>query len=77
MPRHPPRLADRFLTRRDRFRRGGMGFGLLVLGRRVHDPHATVLYLLGCDHERLTYRCARRDFRLSDVHGRVVKELLA
>src|SRR5262249_8571141 len=43
----------------------------------VHDLHATVLHLLGFDHERLTYRYAGRDFRLTDVHGRVVKELIA
>ena len=43
----------------------------------VHDLHATILHLLGFDHERLTYRYAGRDFRLTDVHGLVVKELLA
>jgi hypothetical protein len=43
----------------------------------VHDLHATVLHLLGLDHERLTYRYAGRDFRLTDVHGRVVREILA
>jgi uncharacterized protein (DUF1501 family) len=43
----------------------------------VHDFHATLLHLLGLDHERLTYRYAGRDFRLTDVHGRVVKEILA
>lgn len=43
----------------------------------VHDLQATILHLLGFDHERLTYRHAGRDFRLTDVHGRVVKELLA
>lgn len=43
----------------------------------VHDLHATVLYLLGLDHERLTYRYAGRDFRLTDVYGRVVSEVLA
>jgi hypothetical protein len=42
----------------------------------VHDLHATVLHLLGIDHERLTYRHAGRDFRLTDVHGRVVKGIL-
>jgi hypothetical protein len=42
----------------------------------VHDFHATILHLLGFDHERLTFRHAGRDFRLTDVHGRVVKELL-
>lgn len=43
----------------------------------VHDLHATILHLLGFDHERLTYRYAGRDFRLTDVHGQVVRELLA
>ncbi|HEX3872037.1 MAG TPA: DUF1501 domain-containing protein [Pirellulales bacterium] len=43
----------------------------------VHDLHATILHLLGFDHEKLTFRYAGRDFRLTDVHGRVVKELLA
>jgi hypothetical protein len=43
----------------------------------VHDLHATLLHLLGLDHERLTYRYSGRDFRLTDVHGHVVKALLA
>jgi len=43
----------------------------------VHDLHATVLRLLGLDHERLTFRHAGRDFRLTDVHGRVVDGILA
>ena len=43
----------------------------------VHDFHATILHLLGFDHERLTFRHAGRDFRLTDVHGRVVREILA
>jgi len=43
----------------------------------VHDLHATILHLLGFDHERLTYRYAGRDFRLTDVAGLVVKELMA
>jgi hypothetical protein len=43
----------------------------------VHDLHATLLHLLGLDHERLTYRYAGRDFRLTDVHGNVVREILA
>jgi Protein of unknown function (DUF1501) len=42
----------------------------------VHDLHATILHLLGLDHERLTYRYAGRDFRLTDVHGNVVNEIL-
>ncbi len=43
----------------------------------VHDLHATILRLLGFDHTRLTYRYAGRDFRLTDVHGNVVKDLIA
>jgi len=42
----------------------------------IHDLHATILHLLGIDHERLTYRFGGRDFRLTDVHGNVVRELL-
>jgi hypothetical protein len=42
----------------------------------VHDLHATMLYLLGIDHERLTYRYQGRDFRLTDVAGHVVKDIL-
>jgi hypothetical protein len=43
----------------------------------VHDLHATMLHLLGIDHTRLTYKFQGRHFRLTDVHGRVVKELLS
>jgi hypothetical protein len=43
----------------------------------VHDFHATLLHLLGIDHERLTYFYQGRRFRLTDVHGAVVKDLLA
>ena len=43
----------------------------------VHDLHATVLHLLGIDHEKLTYRYSGRDFRLTDVHGEVVKGIIA
>lgn len=54
-------------------------FGYRAIEDTVHlyDLHATVLHLLGLDHERLTYRHAGRDFRLTDVHGRVVHEILA
>lgn len=49
-----------------------------VAGRvHMHDLHATILHMLGLDHEKLTYRYAGRDFRLTDVHGRVVHEILA
>ena len=53
------------------------GFQAVENKVHVHDLHATILYLLGFDHERLTYRYAGRDFRLTDVHGNVVKELIA
>ena len=43
----------------------------------VHDLHATILHLLGFDHEKLTYRYAGRDFRLTDVHGTVIRDVLA
>lgn len=43
----------------------------------IHDFHATLLYLLGLDHERLTYRFAGRDFRLTDVAGRIVHDMMA
>ncbi len=43
----------------------------------VHDLHATILHLMGIDHEKLTYRYQGRDFRLTDVSGRVVREVMA
>ncbi|MCC6491705.1 MAG: DUF1501 domain-containing protein [Pirellulales bacterium] len=54
-------------------------FGFKAVEDRVHvhDLHATILQLLGFDHQQLTYRHAGRDFRLTDVHGRVVRELIA
>ena len=65
--------------------RGGMthgatdDFGFYAVRDKVHvhDLHATMLHLLGLDHEALTYRYSGRDFRLTDVHGRVVTEILA
>jgi hypothetical protein len=54
-----------------------MGGEVVENAVHVHDFHATILHLLGFDHERLTFRHAGRDFRLTDVAGRVVKELLA
>lgn len=44
--------------------------------RGMHDLHATLLHALGLNHERLTYRHAGRDFRLTDVYGRVVRDVL-
>ncbi|MBC7855946.1 MAG: DUF1501 domain-containing protein, partial [Pirellulaceae bacterium] len=43
----------------------------------IHDLHATMLHLLGIDHTRLTFRFSGRDIRLTDVHGKVIKEILA
>ena len=53
------------------------GFHITKDKAHVHDLQATILHLLGFDHERLTYHHAGRDFRLTDVHGHVVKDLLA
>ena len=53
------------------------GFNATTDRVHVHDLHATLLHLLGFDHTRLTYRYQGRDFRLTDVHGRVVEKLLA
>jgi hypothetical protein len=52
------------------------GFAAVDKPVHVHDLHATILQLLGFDHTRLTYRFAGRDFRLTDVHGNVVHELI-
>ncbi len=53
------------------------GFKAVENPVHVHDLHATMLKLLGFDHERLTYRYAGRDFRLTDVHGKVIDEIIA
>jgi hypothetical protein len=54
-------------------------FGAQAVSDKVHmhDLHATILHLLGLDHEKLTYKYAGRDFKLTDVHGRVVEEIFA
>ncbi|TWT93789.1 DUF1501 domain-containing protein [Stieleria varia] len=54
-----------------------IGFQAVENRVHVHDLHATILRLMGLDHKRLTYRYAGRDFRLTDVHGNVVNEILA
>jgi hypothetical protein len=54
-----------------------IGWGIEDEPVHVHDLHATILHLFGFDHEELTYRFQGRDFRLTDVHGNVVKKLLA
>ena len=65
--------------------RGGMSygatdeFGLSAIENRVHvhDLHATILHLMGIDHERLTYRHSGRDYRLTDVSGKVIHDIIA
>jgi uncharacterized protein (DUF1501 family) len=65
--------------------RGGMvygatdeyGFYAIENKAEIHDLHATMLHLLGIDHKRLTYRFGGRDMRLTDVHGEVVRGILA
>ena len=54
-------------------------FGMHAVENRVHvhDLHATVLHLMGIDHKQLTFRYSGRDYRLTDVHGRVVNDILA
>jgi len=54
-------------------------FGYRAIDKRmhVHDLHATILHLMGLDHERLTFRYSGRDFRLTDVHGQVVRDIMA
>ena len=42
----------------------------------IHDLHATILHLLGLNHEKLTFRYSGRDFRLTDVHGQVIRQIL-
>ena len=53
-------------------------FGYQAVHNRthVHDLHATMLHLMGIDHEKLTYRHSGRDFRLTDVHGKVISDIL-
>jgi uncharacterized protein (DUF1501 family) len=53
------------------------GYNVVQDSMHVHDFHATMLHLLGIDHERLTFRFQGRDFRLTDVHGHVAKPVLA
>jgi hypothetical protein len=54
-----------------------LGFHAVENRVHIHDLQATILHLLGLDHERLTFRYAGRDFRLTDVHGRLIRDILA
>jgi hypothetical protein len=53
-----------------------LGFGPVDSPVHVHDIHATLLHLLGIDHERLTFRFQGRDYRLTDVHGELIRPLI-
>ncbi len=53
------------------------GFKSVEKPVHVHDLHATILHLMGFDHTRLTYRYSGRDFRLTDVHGNVIRDILS
>lgn len=53
------------------------GYKAIEGRQEIHDLHATMLYLLGVDHERLTFRWSGRDMRLTDVHGKVIHEIIA
>ena len=65
--------------------KGGMAYGATddfgmhsVTDRvHVHDLHATILHLLGVNHEALTYRYSGRDFRLTDIHGKIVQDIIS
>ena len=84
-----PHVETEFLSRRDFLSRSGAGFGLLGLagvlsqevaveGRvSVNDLHATILQLMGLDHEHLIYSHNGRPFRLTDVAGRLIHPILA
>ena len=54
-----------------------LGYRVVEGKVHVHDLHATILHLMGLDHERLTYRHGARDVSLTDVHGKVVEQILA
>ena len=54
-----------------------LGFNSVTDRAHVHDIHATMLHLLGMDHTKLTFRFQGRDFRLTDVHGKLLKQMLA
>jgi arylsulfatase A-like enzyme len=54
-----------------------LGYEAVEKPAHIHDWHATVLHLLGLDHEKLTYRHAGRDFRLTDVKGQAIHEIIS
>ena len=79
----PMATGDKYLSQDSLYRAVGdvltktFGFSVAKDPVHVHDLQATWMHLLGFDHEQLTYRFQGRDYRLTDVHGHVVKDLLA
>ena len=79
------RFAGLSLDTKSGLLKGGSTFGAIdEYGYRavedvltIHDLHATILHLMGIDHERLTFRFGGRDFRLTDVHGQVIRQILS
>jgi len=83
-PDHPPHAFTRWLAGGGGIRGGvtygetdELGFHVARDEVHVHDLQATILHCLGLDHERLTYRFQGRDYRLTDVHGHVVRGILS
>ena len=54
-----------------------LGYNIVESPVHIHDLHATIMHLMGLDHEKLTHKHLGRRFRLTDVHGHVVKDILA
>jgi hypothetical protein len=71
------KLPSVFLVWWARFLAAGKPYQAVEKRVHVHDLHATMLHLMGLDHEKLTYRYSGRDSRLTDVHGTVVKDIIA
>ncbi len=71
-----PAMCGRFFRSIASSATDDLGYSIVEKLVHIHDLQATLLHCLGLDHERLTFRYAGRDFRLTDVHGEVVKDIL-
>ena len=65
------------LETRSNVQKAGRAFAIAENPVHIHDLQATIMHLLGFDHEKLTYRFQGRDYRLTDVHGQVIRPILA
>ena len=74
---YTPRLKEEYKSRVINALTDEFGYNAVTNKVHMHDLHATILHLLGLDHKRLTYHYAGRDFRLTDVHGRVIRDIVA